>query len=210
VTDLHLAHLGLVPYEEAWAEQRRRHAARVDGTAPDTVLLLEHPPVYTAGKRTSPFERPQDGTPVIDVDRGGKITWHGPGQLVGYPIVRLPEPVDVVSHVRRVEEALILVCADLGVEATRVEGRSGVWVVGTDGAQDRKVAAIGIRVSHGVTMHGFALNCDCDLSWFDRIVPCGLTDASVTSLSRETGRDVTVAEALPYVEKRVTEVLRAR
>ena len=208
VTDLQFVPLGLVPYEAAWAEQRRRHAARLDGTAPDTVLLLEHPPVYTAGKRTSPFERPQDGTPVIDVDRGGKITCHGPGQLVGYPILRLPEPVDVVSHVRRVEEALILACADLGVEATRVDGRSGVWVVGTGGAQDRKVAAIGIRVSQGVTMHGFALNCDCDLSWFDRIVPCGITDASVTSLSRETGRDVTVAEATPYVEKRLTEVLR--
>jgi len=197
---------GLVPYEQAWAEQRRVHAAVAEGTEPDTVLLLEHPPVYTAGKRTSPFERPQDGTPVIDVDRGGKITWHGPGQLVGYPIVALPDPVDVVAHVRRVEEALILTCADLGVETTRVEGRSGVWVVG-DGL-DRKVAAIGIRVSQGVTMHGFALNCDCDLSAYDRIVPCGLTDATVTSLSRETGRDITVAEAMPYVEKRLTEVLR--
>ena len=158
------AELGLVPYDEAWAEQRRRHAARAEGTAPDTVLLLEHPPVYTAGKRTAPGDRPQDGTPVVDVDRGGKITWHGPGQLVGYPIVRLPDPVDVVSHVRRVEEALILTCADLGVETTRVEGRSGVWVLGTDGGQDRKVAAIGVRVSQGVTMHGFALNCDCDLT----------------------------------------------
>jgi lipoyl(octanoyl) transferase len=207
VTDLRFAHLGLVPYEDAWAEQRRQHAARVAGAAPDTVLLLEHPPVYTAGRRTSPFERPQDGTPVIDVDRGGKITWHGPGQLVGYPIVRLPDPVDVVAHVRRVEEALILACADLGVETTRVDGRSGVWVVG-DGAPDRKVAAIGIRVSEGVTMHGFALNCDCDLRWFDRIVPCGLTDASVTSLSGETGRDVTVAQATPYVQKRLAEVLR--
>ena len=197
---------GLVPYEQAWAEQRRVHAAVAEGTEPDTVLLLEHPPVYTAGKRTSPFERPQDGTPVIDVDRGGKITWHGPGQLVGYPIVALPDPVDVVAHVRRVEEALILTCADLGVETTRVEGRSGVWVVG-DGL-DRKVAAIGIRVSQGVTMHGFALNCDADLSAYDRIVPCGLTDATVTSLSRETGRDITVAEAMPYVEKRLTEVLR--
>ncbi|MGH8971252.1 MAG: lipoyl(octanoyl) transferase LipB, partial [Actinomycetes bacterium] len=146
----------------------------------------------------------------IDVDRGGKITWHGPGQLVGYPIVRLGEPVDVVGHVRRVEEALILTCADLGVEAARVDGRSGVWVPGRDGAQDRKVGAIGIRVSQGVTMHGFALNCDCDLAWFDRIVPCGISDASVTSLSAETGRDVTVAEATPYVEKRLAEVLRAR
>jgi lipoyl(octanoyl) transferase len=202
-----MVHAGLVPYQEAWDEQRRVHAAVAAGTAPDTVLLLEHPAVYTAGKRTSPFERPQDGTPVIDVDRGGKITWHGPGQLVGYPIVALPDPVDVVAHVRRVEEALILTCADLGVETTRVEGRSGVWVVG-DGI-DRKVAAIGIRVSQGVTMHGFALNCDADLTAYDRIVPCGLTDATVTSLTKETGRVVTVADVAPYVEKRLTEVLRA-
>jgi lipoyl(octanoyl) transferase len=210
VTGLRFAPRGLVPYVEAWDEQRRLHAARVEGTEPDTVLLLEHPPVYTAGKRTAPGDRPQDGTPVVDVDRGGKITWHGPGQLVGYPIVRLPDPVDVVSHVRRVEEALILACADLGVEATRVEGRSGVWVLGEDGEQDRKVAAIGIRVSQGVTMHGFALNCDCDLTWFDRIVPCGIPDATVTSLSRETGREVTVAEAMPYVRKRLDEVLLPR
>ena len=203
-----MVHAGLVPYQEAWDEQRRVHAAVAVGTEPDTVLLLEHPAVYTAGKRTSPFERPQDGTPVIDVDRGGKITWHGPGQLVGYPIVALPDPVDVVAHVRRVEEALILTCADLGLETTRVEGRSGVWVVG-DGI-DRKVAAIGIRVSQGVTMHGFALNCDADLSAYDRIVPCGLTDATVTSLTKETGRVVTVADVTPYVEKRLTEVLRSR
>ena len=199
---------GLVPYDEAWAEQRRLHASRVADETPDTVLLLEHPPVYTAGKRTAPEERPADGTPVIDVDRGGKITWHGPGQLVGYPILRLPDPVDVVAHVRRVEEALILVCADLGVVATRVDGRSGVWVLGRDGGQDRKVAAIGIRVSQGVTMHGFALNCDCDLGAFDRIVACGITDAGVTSLSEQTGRAVTVAEAMPFVEKRLAEVLR--
>ena len=203
-----MVHAGLVPYQEAWDEQRRVHAAVAAGTEPDTVLLLEHPAVYTAGKRTSPFERPKDGTPVIDVDRGGKITWHGPGQLVGYPIVALPDPVDVVAHVRRVEEALILTCADLGVETSRVEGRSGVWVVG-DG-MDRKVAAIGIRVSQGVTMHGFALNCDADLSAYDRIVPCGLTDATVTSLTKETGRVVTVADVTPYVEKRLTEVLRSR
>jgi lipoyl(octanoyl) transferase len=203
-----MVHAGLVPYQEAWDEQRRVHAAVAAGTEPDTVLLLEHPAVYTAGKRTSPFERPQDGTPVIDVDRGGKITWHGPGQLVGYPIVALPDPVDVVAHVRRVEEALILTCADLGVETTRVEGRSGVWVV--DDGIDRKVAAIGIRVSQGVTMHGFALNCDADLSAYDRIIPCGLTDATVTSLTKETGRVVTVADVTPYVEKRLTEVLRSR
>jgi lipoyl(octanoyl) transferase len=209
VSQLVQVHAGLVPYDEAWAEQRRVHAARVADETPDTVLLLEHPPVYTAGKRTAAEERPTDGTPVIDVDRGGKITWHGPGQLVGYPIVRLPDPVDVVAHVRRVEEALILACGDLGVDATRVEGRSGVWVLGADGGQDRKIAAIGIRVSAGVTMHGFALNCDCDLRWFDRIVPCGLTDATVTSLSQETGREITVSEATPYVEKRLAEVLRA-
>jgi len=214
VTDLRLdtlrmERLGLVAYDVAWAEQRRRHAARVEGTAPDAVLLLEHPPVYTAGKRTSPSDRPQDGTPVVDVDRGGKITWHGPGQLVGYPIVRLPDPIDVVSHVRRVEETLIAVCADFGVVTTRVDGRSGVWVAGDPGAQDRKVAAIGIRVSQGVAMHGFALNCDCDLSWYDRIVPCGIPDAEVTSLSRETGREVTVEEALPIVERRLAQLLTA-
>ena len=201
-----MLHAGLVDYLDAWDEQRRLHAARVTGDVPDTVLLLEHPPVYTAGKRTLDMERPVDGTPVVDVDRGGKITWHGPGQLVGYPIVALPEPVDVVGHVRRVEEALILVCADLGLEAGRVEGRSGVWV--SDDRGERKVAAIGIRVSQGVTMHGFALNCDCDLTWFDRIVPCGITDATVTSLTAELGRPVTVPDALPYVEKRLAEVLR--
>ena len=209
-TDLQLEHLGLVPYEQAWEEQRRRHAARVAGTAPDTVLLLEHPPVYTAGKRTASFERPVDGTPVIDVDRGGKITWHGPGQLVGYPIVALADPVDVVAYVRRVEEVLILACADLGVEATRVDGRSGVWVRGEAGAPDRKVAAIGVRVAQGVTMHGFALNCDCDLTWYDRIVPCGISDATVTSLTEETGRRVTVEEATAYVDKRLTEALLPR
>jgi len=206
VNDLRMLHPGLVDYQDAWDEQRRVHAARVTGDVPDTVLLLEHPPVYTAGKRTLDIERPVDGTPVVDVDRGGKITWHGPGQLVGYPIVALPEPVDVVGHVRRVEEALILVCADLGLEAGRVEGRSGVWV--RDDRGERKVAAIGIRVSQGVTMHGFALNCDCELTWFDRIVPCGITDATVTSLTAELGRRVTVTDAMPYVEKRLGEVLR--
>ena len=202
-------HLGLIDYEQAWELQRARHAARAADEARDTVLLLEHPPVYTAGKRTLDLERPIDGTPVIDVDRGGKITWHGPGQLVGYPIVKLPEPLDVVGHVRRLEEALILVCGDFGVEATRVEGRSGVWVLGENGRPHRKVAAIGIRVSHGVTMHGFALNCDCDLTWYDRIVPCGIPDAEVTSLTAETGRTVTVADVLPFVEKRLESCLIA-
>src|ERR1700712_5310441 len=151
-----------VPYEEAWEQQRRLHAARVAGEIPDTVLLLEHPPVYTAGKRTEAHERPFDGTPVIDVDRGGKITWHGPGQLVGYPIVALPDPIDVVAYVRRLEEALIEVCAGFGLTTGRVAGRSGVWVAADDLRPERKVAAIGVRVARGVTMHGFALNCDPD------------------------------------------------
>lgn len=183
--------------------QREIHAAVVGGEA-DTVLLLEHPPVYTAGRRTEPLERPFDGTPVVDVDRGGKITWHGPGQLVGYPIVRLATPVDVVAHVRRIETLIIEVCAELGLATTQIDGRSGVWVPADGRGQDRKVAAIGIRVAEGVTMHGFAINCDCDLTWFDRIVPCGITDASVTSLSKELGRDVTVAEVLPLVQERLS------
>jgi len=196
--------LGRVPYEQAWRLQQAVHAEVVDG-AEDTVLLLEHPPVYTAGKRTSPEERPVDGTPVVDVDRGGKITWHGPGQLTGYPILRLADPVDVVAYVRRLEQVLIDVCADLGLSTHRVEGRSGVWT--PDGA--RKVAAIGIRVSRGVTMHGFALNADPDLTAYDRIVPCGITDATVTSLSRELGRDVTVDEALPLVERHLPDLVGA-
>ena len=188
--------LGLVPYDTAWALQRTVHAEVVGG-AGDTVLLLEHPPVYTAGKRTEPGERPFDGTPVIDVDRGGRITWHGPGQVTGYPIVRLADPVDVVSYVRRLEQVLIDVCGELGLPTGRVAGRSGVWT--TDGR--RKVAAIGIRVARGVTMHGFALNCDPDLSAYDAIVACGIADATVTSLSAELGRDVTTATALPLLER---------
>ena len=188
---------GLVPYEEAWAWQRRLHEERVAGARPDTVLLLEHPAVYTAGKRTEPWERPADGTPVIDVDRGGRITWHGPGQLVGYPIVALTEPVDVVEYVRRLEGVLIDVCAGAGLTAaTRVEGRSGVWVTGPD----RKVAAIGVRVAQGVTMHGFSLNCDPDMAAYGGIVACGIEDAGVTSLTRELGRPVTVADVLDPVE----------
>jgi lipoyl(octanoyl) transferase len=196
-----------MPYEDAWAEQRRLHDARVADEVGDTVLLLQHPPVYTAGRRTAPADRPIDGTPVIDVDRGGKITWHGPGQLVGYPIVALTDPVDVVAYVRRMEQVLIDVCAELGLAAERVAGRSGVWVRGAGGEQDRKVAAIGVRVSRGVTMHGFALNCDCDLSWFDRIVPCGIPDATVTSLSAELQRDVSVEEVLPVVEQHLPALL---
>ena len=197
-----------VDYLAAWDLQRQVHARVVDGGA-DTVLMLEHPPVFTAGKRTEPDERPLDpgGAAVVDVDRGGKITFHGPGQLVGYPIVRLPDHVLVVDYVRRLEESLIHACAELGVTTARVPGRSGVWLAEDDRGPERKVAAIGIRVSRGVTMHGFALNCDVDLAWYDRFVPCGISDAGVTSLSKELGRDVTVAEAAPIVERHLAELL---
>jgi lipoyl(octanoyl) transferase len=250
VSELQFVHLGFgadaVEYGEAWQRQRTVHAARFADEVPDTCLLLEHPPVYTAGRRTADSERPLDGTPVVDVDRGGKITWHGPGQLVGYPILKLPRPVDVVAHVRRLEDALILTAAEFGLETSRVEGRSGVWVLGDPVPQvvggltldfdprladeefdprlngpeyapsnagqrreDRKLAAIGIRVAKGVTMHGFALNCNPDTTWFDRIVPCGIRDAGVTSLSEELGREVGVAEVLPVVQKHLTAVLAA-
>jgi lipoyl(octanoyl) transferase len=199
--ELAVVRAGTVEYQRAWDDQRRLHEAVVSGRSPDTVLLLEHPSVYTAGKRTEPLDRPMDGTPVVDVDRGGKITWHGPGQLVGYPVMALPDPVDVVAYVRRVEQVLITVCAELGLATTRIEGRSGAWVAADHRGPDRKVGAIGIRVARGVTQHGFALNCDCDLAAFDRIVPCGIRDAGVTSLSAELGRDVTVAEVLPIVER---------
>ncbi|MGI9197946.1 MAG: lipoyl(octanoyl) transferase LipB [Candidatus Nanopelagicales bacterium] len=196
-----------VDYDVAWDIQRRLHGEVLSGSAPDTLLLLEHTAVYTAGRRTDPLDRPMDGTPVVDVDRGGNITWHGPGQLVGYPIVRLPMPLDVVAHVRRLEDALIRSCRVVGVETVRVDGRSGVWVPADSRGPDRKVAAIGVRVARGVTMHGFALNCDCDLAAFDRIVPCGIRDAGVTSLTRELGRDVRVAELLPIVEAHAVESL---
>ncbi|MFD3921226.1 lipoyl(octanoyl) transferase LipB [Streptomyces sp. NPDC058595] len=250
MSELRFVHLGFggdaVEYREAWQKQREVHAARFADEIPDTCLLLEHPPVYTAGRRTEDSERPLDGTPVVDVDRGGKITWHGPGQLVGYPILKLPRPVDVVAHVRRLEEALIRTAADFGVATTRVEGRSGVWVLGDpvedrpalgglsldfdprvdDGEfdprlngpeyapsnagqrrEDRKLAQIGIRVAKGVTMHGFSLNVNPDNTWFDRIVPCGIRDAGVTSLSYELGHDLTVAEVLPVVERHLRDVL---
>ena len=204
-------HVGLSPdtvdYMDGWERQKAVHAEVVAGQREDTVLLLEHTAVYTAGKRTAASDRPFDGTPVIDVDRGGKITWHGPGQIVGYPIVRLPDPVDVVAYVRRLEEMMIRVCRDLGVETTRVEGRSGIWVTADERGRDRKLGQIGIRVSRDVAMHGFALNCDCELSWATSIVPCGIPDADVSSISHELGRQVTVAEALPLVERHLTEVL---
>lgn len=210
MSSLRFEHIGFgddrVAYERAWELQRQVHGRVAAGQAPDTVLLLEHPAVYTAGKRTEPQERPFDGTPVIDVDRGGKITWHGPGQLVGYPIVRLADPVDVVAYVRRLERALIAVCAGLGVAAGRAPGRSGVWIAADERGRNRKVAAVGIRVAQGVTMHGFALNCNPDLSWFSRIIPCGIPDAEVTSLSAELGREVTVPEVLGAVEAQLDAV----
>ncbi|GHB04555.1 octanoyltransferase [Streptomyces termitum] len=250
VSELQFVRLGFgehaVDYRVAWDKQREVHAARFADETGDTCLLLEHPPVYTAGRRTAESERPLDGTPVVDVDRGGKITWHGPGQLVGYPILKLPRPVDVVAHVRRLEEALIRTAAEFGLETTRVEGRSGVWVLGdpverrpaigglsldfdprlTDEEfdprlngpeyapsnagqrrEDRKLAAIGIRVAKGVTMHGFSFNVNPDNAWFDRIIPCGIRDAGVTSLANELGRDVTVEEVLPVAERHLRDVL---
>lgn len=201
-----LSRHGLVEYQKAWDVQRTIHAEVAAGSRPNTLLLLEHPSVYTAGRRTDDAERPTDGTAVIDVDRGGRITWHGPGQLVGYPIVRLQKPTELVGFVREIEAALILVCADLAITAVRVEGRSGVWIQDVRG--DRKIAAIGIRVAKGVTMHGFALNVNPDLAAFGQIVPCGIADADVTSLEIELGRPITIDEVAPLVERHVYESLK--
>jgi lipoyl(octanoyl) transferase len=201
--------LGAIDYRDAWQLQRDLADARVAG-GPDTLLLLEHPPVYTAGRRTEPHERPLDGTPVVDTDRGGKITWHGPGQLVGYPIIGLAEPLDVVNYVRRLEESLIKVCSDLGLDVGRVDGRSGVWLPARAGRPARKVAAIGVRVSRATTLHGFALNCDCDLGAFTTIVPCGISDAGVTSLTAELGRAVTVDDVREKVADAVCDALDGR
>jgi lipoyl(octanoyl) transferase len=199
--------LGTVDYRTAWQLQRELAEARVAGGR-DTLLLLQHPPVYTAGRRTEPHERPVSPViEVVDTDRGGKITWHGPGQLVGYPVVGLAEPLDVVDYVRRVEESLIKVCGDLGLDTVRVDGRSGVWVPAGDGRPARKVAAIGVRVSRATTLHGFALNCDCDLAAFAGIVPCGISDAGVTSLSAELRRTVTVEEVRSAVASAVRDAL---
>jgi len=194
-----------VPYSVALEMQRAVHARVARGEAPDTVLLLEHPSVYTAGKRTEPHERPTDGTPVVDVDRGGKITWHGPGQLVGYPILRLADPVDVVAYVRRLEGMLIAVLADLGLPGVRVEGRSGVWLVDGNRPTGDKIAAIGIRVAEGVTMHGFSLNCSNAFDAYEAIVACGIRDAGVTSVTRELGREVTPADVIPLVQRHFAE-----
>ncbi len=193
-----------VDYQQGWDLQREIHAAVVARELPDQVLLLEHTPVYTAGRRTEIADRPIDGTPVVDVDRGGKITWHGPGQLVGYPIVHLPSPMDVVSHVRRLEDVLIEVCSDFGLTTTRIKGRSGVWVADEKG--ERKLAAIGVRVAQGVTMHGFALNCSNELTDFGKIVPCGITDVGVSTLSIELGKSITPTDVLASVTEHLHRV----
>ncbi|MCV7385238.1 lipoyl(octanoyl) transferase LipB [Mycolicibacter longobardus] len=198
--------LSTVDYGTAWQLQRDLAEARADG-GPDTLLLLEHPAVYTAGRRTEPHERPLDGTPVVDTDRGGKITWHGPGQLVGYPVIGLAEPLDVVNYVRRLEESLIEVCNTLGLNTIRVDGRSGVWLPAGGGRPARKIAAIGVRVARATTLHGFALNCDCDLSAFGSIVPCGITDAGVTSLTSELGVLTSVDDVRQAVADAVVDAL---
>ena len=199
-------------YLSGWELQRAVHARRVSGEVLDSCLLLEHASVYTAGKRTAVSDRPagDPGAPVIDVDRGGKITWHGPGQLTAYPIIKLLQPLDVVAYVRALEEAMIRVCLEFGLQAVRVEGRTGAWIPASRGLPDRKVGAIGARVARGVTMHGLALNCDCDLSWFDRIVPCGIRDAGVTSLTVETGIRVSVADVTPLLERHLAAALGYR
>ena len=202
---IEISRAGLVEYEQALAMQRLFHKEIVAGIRPNSLILLEHPSVFTAGKRTQDFERPIDGTPVIDVDRGGRITWHGPGQLVGYPIVKLLKPTELVGFVRTLESALIEICSHFGIKSQRVEGRSGVWVCDEKG--ERKIAAIGIRVASGVTMHGFALNVSPDLTAFGQIVPCGIDDAAVTSMARELGREISIPEVASMVEKAITAAL---
>lgn len=205
VTEILIEHLGLLEYQTAFALQRKIHSEVASGDRTNTLLLLEHPSVYTAGKRTQSFELPNDGTPVINVDRGGRITWHGPAQLVGYPIVKLLKPTELVGFVRTIEGALIKVCEDFGISAVRIDGRSGVWI--SDAKGDRKIAAIGIRVASGVTMHGFALNVAPDLSAFSQIVPCGIDDAAVTSMANELERKISISEVSPVVAKHLLEAL---
>ncbi|MEN9687914.1 MAG: hypothetical protein RL381_926 [Actinomycetota bacterium] len=202
---LHIQRCGVTEYREALALQRTIHQQVVEDKIPNSLLMLEHPSVYTAGKRTTDSERPQDGTEVIDVDRGGKITWHGPGQLVGYPIVKLAQPTELVAFVREIEAGLIDVCAEFGISAERVSGRSGVWVRDPHG--DRKIAAIGIRVAKGVSMHGFALNVNPELSAFNAIIPCGISDADVTSMALELGREITIDDVIGVVEKKISQTL---
>ncbi len=201
-----LSRHGLVDYQKAWESQKSIHQEVADGVRPNTLLLLEHPSVFTAGRRTEESEKPSDGTPVIDVDRGGRITWHGPGQLVGYPIVKLINPTELVGFVREIEAGLMAVCSDLGLATERIDGRSGVWI--RDSSGDRKIAAIGVRVAQGVTMHGFAINVNPDLSSFKSIIPCGIADAGVTSLEIELNRAITIEEVSPLVERHIFESLR--
>ena len=202
---LKVTELGVVDYLSAWKLQKQIHQDVLNLQSENTLLLLEHPSVYTAGRRTEILDRPLDDTPVIDVDRGGKITWHGPGQLVGYPIVKLKNSTDVVGFVRELETALISVCAEFGIKADRYCERSGVWV--RDDKSDRKIAAIGLRVAKGVTMHGFALNVNPDLSAFEKIIPCGITGAKVTSLTAELGSEITINEVLPVIKKHIQPML---
>jgi lipoyl(octanoyl) transferase len=204
-TALDIQHLGLIPYQEAWDLQRKIQSEIIDGSRKNTLLLLEHPSVYTAGRRTELHERPLDGTPVIDVDRGGKITWHGEGQLVGYPIIKLRNRNDVVGFVREVETGLIAALAEIGLESERYCERSGVWL--RDSKGDRKIAAIGIRVAKGVTMHGFSLNVNPDMTAFDRILPCGFSDTGVTSIAKELGKEISIEKVLPVVEKHIKSAL---
>jgi lipoyl(octanoyl) transferase len=205
---LEFSQLGLAPdfvdYTRAWEIQRELHDNVVAGKAPSTVLLLEHAPVYTAGKRTEEHERPFDGTPVVPVDRGGKLTWHGPGQLVGYPIIKLKNPAGIRDYVERLEAVIIAVLSDYGLKVERIKGRAGVWIDQDEKGPARKIAAIGIRVSDGVTMHGFAINCNNDLAPYGQIIACGITDAGVTTIAQETGRDVAPADLV----SRITEELR--
>lgn len=196
---------GLLDYEIALQLQRTTHEGVAGGVTPNSLILLEHPSVYTAGRRTQDGERPTDGTRVIDVDRGGKITWHGPGQIVGYPIVKLAKPTELVGFVREIESALIATCSEFGINSKRIKGRSGVWVEDSRGA--RKLAAIGIRVAKAVTMHGFALNVCPDLSYFSTIIPCGIADADVTSMSAELGHTITIEEVAPVLERHILESL---
>ena len=204
-TRLEVRHLGVLEYSAALALQREVHAQVASGQTPPTLLLVEHPSVYTAGRLTKPEERPIDGTPVVDVDRGGKITWHGCGQIVGYPIVPLRQRNRVVEYVREIEAALIETCKHFGIAAEQFCERTGVWV--RDSAGDRKIAAIGVRVAQGVTMHGFALNVDPELAAFSKIVPCGISDADVSSISAELKRDVSIEEVLPIVERKISLAL---
>jgi lipoyl(octanoyl) transferase len=202
---LRVEELGVIDYLSAWKMQKQIHEKVVNDTEPNTLLILQHPSVYTAGRRTEISDRPLDDTPVIDVDRGGKITWHGLGQIVGYPIIKLKNSTDVVGFVRELETAIISICQEFGIKAERYCERSGVWL--RDEKGDRKIAAIGLRVAKGVTMHGFALNVNPDLSAYSKIVPCGIADAKVTSLSVELGRSITIEEVMPVLKKHILPML---